>query len=376
MNALYDIIGIPFGYLMKLINNVFPNYAVSIIVFTIVTKLLLFPINYKTQKSSARMQLLNPKLEKLRKSYANNPQKLQEEQQKLYMEEGINPMASCLPSFLQMFLLFGVLDVVYKPMTHILRISKSVVKTACGIAGAKTTDLRCELKIMSALEKDPSKFRELGNDFIQNIRDFSDRFTVFGANLGKVPTLHPDSWTREAVILAAIPFVAGLAQLVSSVYSQIHMKKTNPAAQAGGGCMTFMMYFMPVLSVWFAFEVPAGVGFYWIWSSLFSFLIIFGLNQYFNHDRMVKIAEVEKEKARIYAEKHPEKKTFMQRMMEQQALLDQQQNGGNGQSKKDRNGVSRSEMNKYNREKLNEARRRMAEKYGDEYGDDDDNNEE
>ena len=80
------------------------------------------------------------------------------------------------------------------------------------------------------------------------------------------------------------------------------------------------------------------------------------------------INEKEKEKARIYAEKHPEKKTFMQKMMEQQALYDQQQNGsglprtGAGGEK-----LSRSEANKQNRERINEARRRMAEKYGDVY---------
>ena len=96
MNALYDIIGITFCYLMRLIYFICKNYAVSIILFTIVTKLLLFPVNYKTQKSAARMQLLNPKLEKLKKSFGSNQQRLQEEQQKLYAQEGINPMASCL----------------------------------------------------------------------------------------------------------------------------------------------------------------------------------------------------------------------------------------------------------------------------------------
>ena len=119
MNALYDIIGIPFGYLMQLIDYLVGNYALSIIIFTIVTKIIFLPVNYKTQKNAARMQLLNPKLEKLRKSFSNNPQRLQEEQQKLYMEEGINPMGSCLPAFIQMFLVFGVIDVVYKPITHI-----------------------------------------------------------------------------------------------------------------------------------------------------------------------------------------------------------------------------------------------------------------
>ena len=132
--------------------------------------------------------------------------------------------------------------------------------------------------------------------------------------------------------------------------------------------MTFMMYFFPLLTVWFAFSVPAGIGFYWIWSALFSFLITFGLNQYFTPERTEKINEKEKEKARIYAEKHPEKKTFMQRMMEQQELMNQQQNST---KKNSGDKISRSELNKYNRDKINEARRRMAEKYGDIYDEND-----
>ena len=370
MNALYDIVGVPFGYLMRLIYSLCNNYAVAIILFTVITKILLFPVNYKTQKGAARMQLLNPKMEKLRKSFANNPQRLQEEQQKLYQQEGVNPMGSCLPMFIQMFLLFGVIDVIYKPITHILNISKNVITEACKIAGADTKNLRCELITMEHVRNNADSYSSLSEKFLSKVSEFTDKFTIFGANLGKTPTLHPDSWTKEAIILCAIPFLAGLSQLLVSVYSQIHQKNTNPAAQPGGGCMAVMMYGMPLLSIWFAFQVPAGVGFYWIWSSIFSFLITFALNCYFTPERTKVVNEKEKEKARIYAEKHPNKKSFMQKMMEQQAALEQQNSGSSSSGKS--NGLSRSEQNKQNRDKLKEARKRMAEKYGDSYDDNDD----
>ena len=370
MNALYDIVGVPFGYLMRLIYSLCNNYAVAIILFTVITKILLFPVNYKTQKGAARMQLLNPKMEKLRKSFANNPQRLQEEQQKLYQQEGVNPMGSCLPMFIQMFLLFGVIDVIYKPITHILNISKNVITDACKIAGADTKNLRCELITIEQVRNNADSYSSLSEKFLSKVSEFNEKFTIFGANLGKTPTLHPDSWTKEAIILCAIPFLAGLSQLLVSVYSQIHQKKTNPAAQPGGGCMAVMMYGMPLLSIWFAFQVPAGVGFYWIWSSIFSFLITFALNCYFTPERTKVINEKEKEKARIYAEKHPNKKSFMQKMMEQQAALEQQNSGSSSSGKS--NGLSRSEQNKQNRDKLKEARKRMAEKYGDSYDDNDD----
>ena len=380
MNALYDIIGVPFGYLMRLIYSFCNNYAIAIILFTIVTKILLFPVSYKTQKSTARMQLLSPKLEKLKKSFANNPQRLQEEQQKLYQQEGVNPMGSCLPMFIQMFLLFGVIDVIYKPITHILNISKDVIEKAVEIAGKNSNvknltmnNLRCELYTMENLRDNSDKYASLGENFLAKVSEFNEKFTLFGANLGKTPTLSPEGgWTREMIILAAIPFLAGLSQMLVSFYGQIHQKKTNPAAQTGGGCMTAMTFGFPLLSIWFAFQVPAGIGFYWIWSSIFSFFVTFALNCYFTPERITAINEKEKEKARIYAEKHPNKKTLMQKMMEQQAALDQQNSSSSSSGKS--KGVSRSEQNKQNRDKLKEARRRMAEKYGDSY-DDDDNDE-
>ncbi|MBR4509990.1 MAG: YidC/Oxa1 family membrane protein insertase [Ruminococcus sp.] len=381
MNFLYDLIGVPFGYLMSFIYDIVPNYALAIIIFTLVTKLLLFPVNYKTQKNAARMQLLAPKLEKLKKSFESNPQRLQEEQQKLYQQEGINPMGSCLPMFVQMFLLFGVIDVVYKPITHILHISKPVrtaaIEKASELAvkygdvnGGKAIsakNLRSELLTAEVLDKHPDDFTIYSENFHDKVSKFSETFNVLGANLGKTPQLHPETWNRESLILFCIPFLAGLAQLLFSLYSQIHQKKTNPNAQAaGGGCMMATTLLMPLMSVWFAFGLPAGIGFYWIFSSLFSFVITFALNCYFSKNRIEAINEKEKEKARIYAEKHPGKKSFMQRMMESQAAMEQQSN-----VRVDENGdkISRSEHNKQNRDKLKEARKRMAEKYGDSYDD-------
>lgn len=226
---------------MSWIYQLVPNYAIAIIIFTLVTKLILLPVNYKTQKDAARTRLLQPKLEKIKKSFATNPTRQQEETMKLYQEEGINQMASCLPMFVQMILLFGVIDVVYKPITHILHITKSVrtvaIEKASELAqqfgvinGGKAIasgNLRNELFTIEALNKYPDEFSNFSENFAQKVSEFSAKFTVFGANLGKTPTLHPEVWDKEAVILALIPFLAGIAQLLVSIYSMIHQKKTK-----------------------------------------------------------------------------------------------------------------------------------------------------
>jgi len=374
LSWLYEIFGIPFGYLMMWIYDLVQNYGVAIILFTLVTKLILLPVNYKTQKNAARMQLLNPELAKIRKSYKDNPQKMQEEQMKLYQREGVNPMGSCLPAVIQMVLLFGVLDVVYKPLTHIIRFSDKTIAGARNIASEigkitiKESDLRNELSILNIFNDNKSGFTSVGEQFSEKVSEFYENFSIFGINLGAIPSV-PESWSDMGQVgLFLVPIFAGLSQLVYTLYSQIHQKKKNPD-MPNMGCMNVMLYLMPLLSVFFAFQVAAGVGFYWIFSSIFSFAITVLLNHYFSDKRIAAIVEKEREKAKKYAEVNGGKKTFMQKMLEQQQAAMEEQKKQQTLYKENGEKMSRSEANAYNRQLLNEARKRMAEKYGDDYND-------
>lgn len=368
MMSLYHILGTPFGWIMKIIYDLVRNYGVAIILFTLFTKIILFPITYKQMKNTSRMQLIQPKLEKLRKSYKNNPQKLQEEQMKLYQEEHINPMGSCLPMLLQFVILFGVLDVVYRPLTHILKIGSSIINNATtALSGAgmfKSSSLRDELYILSASSNE--KYQDIVSNIdglnINILQDFYDRFQIFGIHLGEQPTIHPDAWTFETVALAAIPIIAGLLQLILTVFSQIQQKRTNPAA-AQMKSMNMMMYIMPLFSVWFAYVVPAGVGFYWICSSFFSLIQTIGLNLYFTPERMQVIGE--KEKAKMQKKAANGRQSVYQRIMEQQNAQDKQFNSHKNEVESETDGLSRKEKNVYNRKKLDEARQKIADKYGD-----------
>ena len=113
---MLDLIAIPLGWVMWAIYQVVHSYGISILLFTLFVKLLTLPSTYKMQVNSARMGLVAPKLEKLKKSFANNPQRMQEEQTKLYSQEGINPGSGCVGSLITMILLLGVYRVVLKPL--------------------------------------------------------------------------------------------------------------------------------------------------------------------------------------------------------------------------------------------------------------------
>ena len=378
MGFISEALGYPLGWIMWLIYNLVADYGIAIIIFTLLTKIALFPTGYKQQLSSVRMQALNPKLRNLQKQYANNREKLAEEQQKLYAQEGVNPMGSCLPLIITMIILYGILDVVYRPLTHILRIKESVIDKMHDIIIAtkewgiteKTMQSRPELTILQQVKEHGQTFVENGvsSETVKEISEFKNTF--LGIDLGQVPTISPDVWDKAAIALIMIPVFSCLIQLLYSIYTQHKAQQMNPDMQSPGA-MKIMMFAMPFFSLWLAFKVPAGVGFYWIWSSVFSFIQSFALYSYFTPKRVEAINEKLKEKNKN------KKPGFMQRMLEQQSQLNQQAQDAVKAGRPDymaaTENMSKSEKNKYNRELLKEARKRMAEKYGEEYVDDDDN---
>lgn len=355
-----QIIGYPLGLIMYGIYSVVKNYGISLIIFTILAKLLLLPLNINQQKMNFKQKALAPKLEKLKKSYMNNPQKLQEEQMKLYTEHNINPMAGCLPLLIQLPILYGILDVVYRPLTHILRISKDTISTATEVLSAYLTDAgitekylssRPELIIMKYAKDNPRIFESM-DGFAEKISGFNN--SLFGLiDLGVTPTIHPEVWNASAVALLMIPIASGLFQLILTIYTQVKQTHDNPEAAKMMSSMNIMLYTMPIFSVWIAFGFPAGVGFYWALSSLFSLIQTIIINAVMTPERVEAMLAKEKVKAKN------KKPGFMEKMMEQQQAAMQ------GASNPMRESMSKSELNEYQRQLLNEARKRMAEKYGD-----------
>lgn len=378
---MFDLIAIPFGWLMRLIYQVVNSYGIALILFTIFMKLLALPSNYKTQVNSARVAMLSPKLEKLKKSFANNPQRMQEEQNRLYQEEGINPSAGCLSNLVMMIVLMGVYQVVMRPITHILNMSEQASEALSLLSTWLTENniterylnSRPELIILKYAKTNPEIFASISDGkFLSELQGFENTF--LGFDLGAQPSLSPATWNATAILLAMIPILSGVLQLVLTIITQRHNKKANPSMQSMGA-MNIMLYTMPLMSVWIGFAVPAGVGFYWLINSLLSLITTLSLYAYLNPTRMVKINEKEKQKQLA---KGP---TWTQRMMEASAQYANEQNGGNGaQGGGNRtryadgdDGMSRKERAEYERKLIEAARKRAAEKYGETLSDDEEN---
>ena len=125
---MYSIIGTPLGYIIYFIHEIgITNIGLAIILFTLIVKLAMLPLSIKQQKASAKSAIFAPKVREIQEKYKNNREKQEQELAKL-QQQGYNPMSGCGTMILTMLLLFGVLDVVYKPMTHILHTDKANIE--------------------------------------------------------------------------------------------------------------------------------------------------------------------------------------------------------------------------------------------------------
>lgn len=93
-----------FGFL----GSVLPNYGIAIIVMTIIVRIALSPVTYKSYVSQAKMKILRPEMDELNEKYKDNPMKKQQETMKLYSKAGVNPMSGCVPALLQLPIFYAL----------------------------------------------------------------------------------------------------------------------------------------------------------------------------------------------------------------------------------------------------------------------------
>ena len=128
MNPLY-ILGWPLGYVMEWIYKLIPNYGWDIILFTLLITVIKIPLQLNQQKSMARMSAFQPMVAEIQKKYRDKPEKQQEELMKL-QEQGYKPTAGCMPMLVNVLVMFGVIEVVYRPLQRIFHIGADALTAA------------------------------------------------------------------------------------------------------------------------------------------------------------------------------------------------------------------------------------------------------
>lgn len=248
----------PFAWLLLQIYNFVGSYGIALIIFTIIAKLVLLPFQMKSKKSMIGMQKIQPKLAELEKKYKNDKERYALAVQKLYKDENVSMMGGCLPILLTMPIMFGLYAVVRQPLTFMFGLSEDVIVRLAETVGIAVNGSTSALEIQIAAEM--GKYVEQIQQIAPNVTIID--FNFLGINLAEVPSVS---------LINALWIIPALSGATSYLYSWVSRRYQTPPSQQNEQAATtnnMMTIMMPLMSVWIAFIVPAGLGFYWIVNNL------------------------------------------------------------------------------------------------------------
>ena len=275
---IFGFLGSLLGYVLWGAFYLLKDFGLSIIVFTIIVRLCMFPFTIKQQKSMAGTARLSKKQKEIQEKYKNNRQKAQEEISKLYEKEGVKPTGGCLTMIVPFLVLFGVFYAVAYPLTNTLHIDSAKVTEA-------TYQEIYFLKDFSCFQNIDAIQQIFSADQINTITMFEKGFNTFGMNLFAIPQ---DYGLWSPMIL--FPVICFASNVLTQFITMRINGKNNPMQQQQG-CMKVMMYAMPLFSAYIAYIVPSAVAFYWIVSSLVSLVQSVIVGKLFSPQRMTATSE-------------------------------------------------------------------------------------
>ena len=229
-SKIYEILGIPFGFVISLFYAMTDNYLLSIVCLMIIVKLCLLPSSVKQQKAQAKQARLQPKLRRIQKKYEGNQQKIQEETQNLYSREGFSAMGGgCMPMIIQLIVMTGLFQVNYHPFSMVLNIRgdvlssiKEAVMPLLTETEAKGASFRIELYALQHWSDIRNSVAGLTPEMISKVDLFLQRFTVFGLDLSHTPNF------RVFDVYWAIPIITGVLSLAMSGLFPSSSEKIKP----------------------------------------------------------------------------------------------------------------------------------------------------
>ncbi len=275
MDIISTAAGTPLGWLMYGCYRLLGSYGGAVILFTLLTKAVMFPISLLVQKNSIKMVKMKPQLDMLRYQYVDDSDAFLDAQTALYKREGYSPMAGVVPLLLQIPIIFGLLDVVYKPLKHLLHLSPQLqlafTERTAELMGVTLNELgsTAQLAVVERVRAIPDSFAAIPGGAEAAARIQALNMNFLGINLAAVP----DARVLDGLFL--IPVLAGLSALLMCwVQNRVNVLQIEQNKLSQWGMTLFMIAF----STFFAFIVPAGVGLYWTFGNLFSIGVMFLCN--------------------------------------------------------------------------------------------------
>ena len=305
---------IPFAWLLRALYELTSSYGWALVLFTVVIKLIMLPFQMKSKKSMMRMSRFQPMIKEIQTRYKNNQVKMNEELQRLYAEEGVNPMSGCLWSFLPFPILIALYSIIRQPITRFMMLT--------------TTAMQGVIDAVSAAGFDLAAIAMTANDGAVTVKDGLTQlqpygqitlvkaaqelgvalpegwihmdFSFLGMDLTMIPSdvigqIGTGGWAVIGVLL--IPIVSGALSFWQSKVSMAG----NPAAadpnDPTARSSRMMMWMMPIMSLWIGFTLPASLGVYWIANSVLMLVQEKVLNKYFK--KSMAAEDEAREKARM-----------------------------------------------------------------------------
>lgn len=280
IESFWDIFYAPIGWLMRVCYGLVPNYAVALLIFAVIIKVVLIPLGIKQQRNSIKQSKMHPYEKALVKKYQidkipKNPQ-LQSEAEKvryqkynaekgeLYERLGFNPLSGCLPLLIQLPVVILVYNVVRNPLRYICGLSKDMVakiKEVAAVATEISAEKIDEITALRAMRENFSAFSSI--EGLEITADQLPNFNVFGLDMTVTPQGASAIYLLIPLITFVVVFVSG--KLTRMFSYQPPRDESNASAEMS---MKIMNLTMPLMTVFFTFTIPSIVGIYWIYQNI------------------------------------------------------------------------------------------------------------
>ena len=266
---LYEL----FGAMLSFFNSITGSYALALLLYALVFKIVFLPFSIKQQKNQISMAKLAPKIELIKAKYRGRTdqvtmRKQQEEILELQQKEGYSPLSGCLPLLLQMPLIIFLYTVIRNPLSYICKLEKNAVvaihQAVNGLEAAASFDKIDQISLVNKIHE--SGLTEINyGEGIFNTSLIPD-FNLFGLDLAATPSFENISW------LVVIPFLAAGISWLSMYLTRKWSGNTMAAGQdaQAQASMKMMDLVMPAMTVFFTFSFSAMLGLYWIYQSALS----------------------------------------------------------------------------------------------------------
>lgn len=274
IQAIASVLGYIIRFFYDLVGQ---NYFITILIFTLFTKVVLFPLAWIQIKSMEKMNKMSVKQKEIQDKYKNDKEKQTQELMNLYKENKVNPLSGCLPLIIQIPIIFAMFYIVKQPLTYIVQTPQEEIKTYT----------------QQLLNKEDVNEKEMqANELlIAKEHNLINMQVIPGINLGDVPSnvFSKDENKKASPISLAIPILTFIVSFLLNKYSQKNTQQTPEQAEMQK--TTNLM--MPLMSAFFSYAMPLALGVYWLFGSMLQFVQQFMINKIVKKDKE-KILALEK----------------------------------------------------------------------------------